>query len=245
MQPWKCSNEEHPVFMSCYERVKIRWCVECGNNARYSKEKMIELAESNGGKYLGSDNPKSSSKELFECADGHRFECLCSSIKHGISWCRVCASKEKMGEAKSRSLIEQSCGVKITKDRPLWMRNPDTNRPLELDGLSESIGLAFEYQGVQHSTYVKFFHRTIELFEKLRARDSLKDAICSSRGLILFKIDQVNNTKIDSIFSFKVCEQAKECCLPYPFNPDFSEMLEEHGIDWDPVLYGKQNGFNP
>jgi hypothetical protein len=46
---------------------------------------------------------------------------------------------------------------------------------LELDGYCPELGLAFEYQGAQHSEYVPFFHRNgIADYVAQRQRDAEK-----------------------------------------------------------------------
>jgi len=109
-------------------------------------------------------------------------------------------SKEKkinVHEEKCREIFEDIFHKRFKSVRPEWLKNPISNRNLELDGYCDSIrtpkgtGLAFEYDGEQHSRYIpgSHFHRhgPMEYLYQTK-KDSLKDQRCMDRGVLLIRI---------------------------------------------------------
>ena len=97
-------------------------------------------------------------------------------------------------EARCREIFEKLLRRPFPKVRPEWLVNPATKKRLELDGYCASIktrigtGLAFEYDGRQHSQKVPYFHRKEGDFVNQVRRDFLKDRICKSKGIVLIRI---------------------------------------------------------
>lgn len=79
-------------------------------------------------------------------------------------------------------------GKRFTKIRPNWLKNPATNRNLELDGYNESLQLAIEYNGEQHDVWPNCFHRTKRDFDAQQKRDKLKRRLCEKHGVALLVI---------------------------------------------------------
>jgi hypothetical protein len=61
--------------------------------------------------------------------------------------------------------------------RPDWLLNY-TGFKLELDGYNEEVNIAFEYQGFQHSTRIKMWHKSEEKFDNQQYRDFIKHELC-------------------------------------------------------------------
>ena len=80
------------------------------------------------------------------------------------------------------------------KVRPDWLKNLWTYQNLELDGYNPDVlthlgkGLAFEYDGAQHSRFTPLFHSCAEDFEYQVMKDSLKDEMCRDEGVLLIRI---------------------------------------------------------
>ena len=78
--------------------------------------------------------------------------------------------------------------------RPDWLKNPWTYQNLELDGYNPDIvtphgkGLAFEYDGRQHTEFTPCFHSCVGDFEYQVIKDSLKDEMCRDEGVLLIRI---------------------------------------------------------
>jgi hypothetical protein len=84
-----------------------------------------------------------------------------------------------------RRSLEALLGVPCPKARPALLRNPATNRCLELDSWCETLKLGCEFQGIQHSQYPNPVHTTRSQFEAQAKRDALKQRLCSAQGLCL------------------------------------------------------------
>lgn len=74
------------------------------------------------------------------------------------------------------------------KCRPAWLRNPETNRCMELDCYSEQLQIAVEVNGPQHYMYVPFYHQDRGDFDACVRRDEYKQAQCRNRGIQLISI---------------------------------------------------------
>lgn len=106
--------------------------------------------------------------------------------------------KPKIGkkhEKECKRIFQKLFGVPFKTIRPGWLKNPATGKKLELDGYNPSIktpkgtGLAFEYDGKQHSEYNEFFHgKNPDAFEYQVKKDSLKDKRCKEKGVVLIRI---------------------------------------------------------
>jgi len=98
-------------------------------------------------------------------------------------------------EERCREIFEEIFDVRFKSVRPDWLQNPVTKKNLELDGFAPNIptrigrGLAFEYDGAQHSEYNKHFHRSgpDEFIYQVK-KDSWKDMKCKEQGVFLIRI---------------------------------------------------------
>lgn len=98
-------------------------------------------------------------------------------------------------EERCREIFEEIFDTRFKSVRPDWLRNPVTKKNLELDGFAPNIstkigkGLAFEYDGAQHSVYNKHFHRSgpDEFIYQVK-KDSWKDVKCKEKGVLLIRI---------------------------------------------------------
>lgn len=96
------------------------------------------------------------------------------------------------GLNKVESICQRACWdlfrEKFVKIRPSWLKNPKTNRALELDCYSAKLGIAIEYQGPQHYQHPNYLNQTWEQFEAGRKRDEYKRIVCCKRGIMLIEI---------------------------------------------------------
>ena len=98
-------------------------------------------------------------------------------------------------EEECRRIFQDIFGVRFRSVRPKWLKNPVTKKNLELDGYNPSIstskgnGLAFEYDGRQHSKYTPHFHQAgPDEFEYQVVKDTWKDQKCKERGVMLIRV---------------------------------------------------------
>lgn len=102
--------------------------------------------------------------------------------------------KHNKHEEKCREIFEEIYGYTFKSIRPNWLKNPSTGRNLELDGYCEHIrtplgkGLAFEYDGRQHSHYTPHFHKNHNDFIYQTKKDEYKDLKCKEKGVFLVRI---------------------------------------------------------
>lgn len=96
--------------------------------------------------------------------------------------------KSSSREEKCRDILEEYFQEQFPKVRPKFLRNPETNRPLELDGYNAKRNLAFEYNGKQHYEYPNSFHKNEEEFQSLLRRDKFKAERCEELGIKLITI---------------------------------------------------------
>ena len=62
-------------------------------------------------------------------------------------------------EEKCREILQRIYQKPFPSVRPNFLKNPATGMNLELDCYNESLGIALEYDGLQHSVYLPYFHR--------------------------------------------------------------------------------------
>jgi len=102
--------------------------------------------------------------------------------------------KDLTKEERCRIIFENIFGVSFERCRPNFLKNPKTGKNLELDGYNSTIitplgmGLAFEYNGEQHYTYVPKFHKSPEDLIDQQERDRLKVALCKKNKVLLITI---------------------------------------------------------
>lgn len=100
-------------------------------------------------------------------------------------------------EERCREIFEDIFQTNFPTTRKVpWLRNPETNRPLELDGFNPYVetpigtGLAFEYDGAQHAAPSTHFHN-IEAdaeFSSQFRRDHHKNRLCAEHNVMLIRI---------------------------------------------------------
>lgn len=190
---WKCSNPTHQPWETSYAKAvqKGTWCPRCVG--RFSKEEKLlmakEHAESRDGQCLSTEYINSKSKLEWKCSNkNHKswFTIYHSVVNKG-SWCPECGIYYYK-EQKIRDLLEYFLKTKFPKSYLDWNINPLTDRLLELDGYSEELQLAFEFQG-KHHYEVGVFNQTQEDLEYTKYKDKIKKENCEKNGITLIIID--------------------------------------------------------
>jgi len=87
-------------------------------------------------------------------------------------------------------LLEYLLDTKFEKSRPKWNINPKTNKPLELDGYSKELKIAFEFQGIHHYE-IGIFNNDLDALEYTKYKDNIKIKNCLSNNVKLIIIDDV------------------------------------------------------
>jgi len=87
-----------------------------------------------------------------------------------------------------RGALEMLTGKPFVKIRPPWLRNPATNRNLEIDAWNEELQLACEFQGYQHTVFPNCFHKSYADFERQQQRDKFKAQRIQSLGIHFLEV---------------------------------------------------------
>jgi len=90
---------------------------------------------------------------------------------------------EKKRERYTRALLEYYFSRPFPSVRPHWLRNPHTNKSLEIDCYNEDLSLAVEVSGEQHYTQSSTFHGNRDQFLAQVYRDQVKKEQILKRGL--------------------------------------------------------------
>lgn len=99
------------------------------------------------------------------------------------------SSSESKGEIECRRVLRNMFGLPFNKDRPNFLRNEVTGgNNLELDCYSPELGLAIEYNGIQHYKYIPYFHKNKEAFLNQKYRDEIKRRMCKDNNVILIEV---------------------------------------------------------
>jgi len=179
---WSCSNG-HEFRASIFKIRTGYWCPTC-RRQEYQKEKFTDaksFASQRGGFCLSKEYISSTKHLLWQCSKGHQWRSSYSNIRSG-SWCPVCRRRKNQlecAEIFSALYPEYDFRQEVTSD--MW-------KEMRVDGFCEDIKLVWEYHGAQHYRFVKFFHKTVDRFERQQHRDQrLRDA-CEKNGCHIVEI---------------------------------------------------------
>ena len=99
------------------------------------------------------------------------------------------ARKTSIGEEITVQAFESIIGRKVeTQIRPLFLKNPETGRPLELDCYDSISRIAVEYSGKQHYEFPSAFCSTEQDFYDQVYRDQLKRRLCDQNNVYLITV---------------------------------------------------------
>jgi len=167
-----------------------KWCPSCSGNKKLSLEVAQKLAETMGGNCLSTVYKNSGSNLEWICLYGHEFKASINNITSKGSWCPICSSS--LYERMCKDFLENLFSKPFKKVRPDWLISSRGTK-LELDGFNEELKLAFEYNGIQHYFFNKFFHKNEEDFWKRVCDDELKRRLCSDNDVKLIEIPTVES----------------------------------------------------
>ncbi len=120
---WECELGHHwralPARVKNGLRRKGTWCPKCYSLRRRVYEKhgmegMRDLAIARGGKCLSTEYSGSKSKLQWQCAHGHRWPALPSSIIQG-SWCPTCARNQRLTLAQFQDFAVSKGGACLSQ----------------------------------------------------------------------------------------------------------------------------------
>lgn len=200
---WKCANIEHKPWEALFGNIQLgKWCPECYGLLSPEKylEKAYKKASDNGGKCLSTEYINNQTKMKWKCnINNHKiWEASYANIVNHNKWCPECAKLFHYKENKIRNLLNYLLNTTFISIKPKWNINPKTNKLLELDGYSEELNLAFEFQGRQH--FELAFNNNEEDLKYIQYKDNIKKDNCKKQNIKLLIINHTkecdNNNKI-------------------------------------------------
>lgn len=168
-------------------------------------EEMRLIAIERGGKCISIEYINANSKLEWECKYGHRWWALPSSIKITKSWCPHCHIY--LSEEICRVYLETLFNSKFIKIKPKWLMS-QSGYPMELDGYSYELNMAFEHQGPHHYGDFSFINKNNK-YKNISKNDELKQQILNTKNIKLIIIPELfNKTKLNDLRDLikKECE---------------------------------------
>lgn len=219
---WECKRGHRWFARPGDVKNKGSWCGDCSVNKKKTLKEMQKVAVKHGGECLSKEYKNMHSKLVWRCEDGHIWEAKPANIIHNNSWCPQCSPF--LRENKCRFILEKLLGSSFPKNRKVLA-------PLELDGYSESLKLAFEYQGEQHYRVHYKFSRTEARLYEIQQTDNKKKQLCDKAGIRLIEIPFFKAETDKELLEFLISEI--ESVLEFVIEPvkikTFS--FEEHYIN--------------
>jgi hypothetical protein len=193
----KCCNN-HLFELNYRDIMNGAWCPKCSrariaNSQKHKIEDVIAFIDKyhNGSKLISKEYVEAHSKLEVKCNNGHLFKMSFANMKSN-RWCAECLIGS--GERFCKLIFEKLFDSKFEKTKPRWLKNPETNYFLELDGYCKDLGIAFEYQGEQHFRLVSKYKMTEKTLEKQKNRDEFKRNKCKELGIILIVVPHLSKT---------------------------------------------------
>ena len=170
---------------SPYESGKVR-------DSEYHTKQLEEIALLKGGKIKeGEVYVNNATKMNFIDKLGNEFKIKPSAVKNG----RWSPYEQNCSEHICRQIIEQLYNKQFPSSWDIIKREGKKN--LQLDGYCQELKIAFEYQGVQHTTGwngkdKKFQQQSLIEIQK---RDKEKKQLCIEKDILLLEINYYKNVK--------------------------------------------------
>ena len=204
-----------------------RWCRECAGNMPLSGERLCAIAESRGGRLIGTAPFRSNRHTRWQCKHGHEWSATPNSVISRESWCPECGTG--LSERICRVTLKSLFGRDFPKSRPAWLRSPDGNQ-MELDGLCEALAIAFEHQGEQHFSSATLYVETQEALERQIQLDDWKRDLCERNGVRLLVVPQLGSRlRRDELVAF-ISDRCRELgiSIPNQANGDVVDLREAY-----------------
>jgi hypothetical protein len=155
------------------------WCRTCAGHEKRDLDELRSIIKARGGVLLTQENSGVDGTYEYKCNFGHTNNNSWKKIEGG-QWCSSCRKTGKSEEI-ARHVLQELFKIPFPKKRPKWLRNSE-GRQMELDGYSEELGLAFEYQGIQHFQETSMFSTNLK---KRMLDDRKKAELCDENGVVL------------------------------------------------------------
>jgi len=169
-------------FKMTYSNIiyKNQWCPRCSNCYKSTIEEVAQEINSKGGVLLSTEYKNNKTKIKVKCSKGHIWETRLNDIRNN-HWCPDC--KAFKTEYECKGIIEKILGIEMVKTR-FYVEN----QRLEFDGYNKKCKIAFEYQGEQHYSLNRMWHKTEKDFIRQQERDKMKVKYAEENNITLLII---------------------------------------------------------
>jgi len=200
---YNCRNGHNCVvrLRSLVENMECKFCYY--DKQRFSIKDMEKIAKLNDGFCLSEKYTNVSTKLKWACEFGHIWCARPADIQRG-GWCPMCKTKNQKKLHDIMAEIYGENNVEYNYRKFDWLRNPKTNRKLEIDIFVKNIGLTVEYDGEQHYRPVRFGNISkkcaVEKFKKTKVLDKIKNRLIKKA---------IKDGKINNFIRFDYTERNK------------------------------------
>jgi hypothetical protein len=195
---------------------------------RYTVKILDSIAKEKAGRFLSTTYIDNKTPYSWECKYGHKFEKALNNIMLG-QWCPMCSAGKT--ERFCRFCFTELFSVDFPKKKNLdWLRNSRGNK-MELDGYNEELQVAFEYQGKQHTAFVKKFQRDLTDLLQRKEDDLQKARLCAEHGIRLIVVPESLTTYEFEDFIKSRCKEL-DIAVPKGTKVDYSR----YNSDADGIL---------
>lgn len=156
----------------------VSWTRDSVNSWLKTNRKYGELADAAFSGVLHQHN--------WQCLFGHKFVRTFNSIRRGKKFCPNCVRRH-YDEEIIRFVFQELFDEEFPKARPTWLRDDQTGIRLALDGFSQKLLLAFEYEGDQILDRDAFSKSTQKDFVEEERLGRVKDSLCVANGVTLIR----------------------------------------------------------
>lgn len=184
-------------------------CAACGREAvgdtlRFDSGYVAKSIEAlNGNKLLNADEYKDTSTHNLRILCGQCGKEFTTSfanyMRHGVTSCFSCSSKESIGEQRIRLLLDE---LNISYEQEKRFSNCRDVRTLPFDFFIPSLNLIIEFDGEQHYSPV----RGEESYNSTVRHDKIKNQYCLNNDIDLLRIPYWDGNNIDDIIKNKIEE---------------------------------------
>ena len=224
---FKCRYKDHKIWLTRLSIIKDKsWCPACAKEKAKNKNGLktaTDHALTKGGACLSTEYKGANHKMTWQCGiKNHKaWAARYADVISSGTWCPECGETKNLQEFRTRHILNHMFNTNFIKTRSIdWNKNQKTGRTLELDGYSQQLGIAFEFQGRQHVK--NHFGLTKAEFEKSKQRDQIKKENCRKNGVVLIEIHERRNHKHRGSMSFyeSILTAIKKAGLTLPITVD-------------------------
>lgn len=176
----KCDRKWAAPFRSIVQNIG---CIKCTfkETIHLGLEHVHEVIKNRNMTCLDTEYLNNNTHMSFRCTIcDNIWKAKFHHIKDSHSGCPHCACWKS--ERLCRELFQSFMGYHFPKKRPKFLQG------LEYDGYCKKIGLAFEYQGAQHYSYVPYFHKTEQDFKDQQESDQQKRELSEQHEVTLIEV---------------------------------------------------------